>query len=339
MRSENTPQRFDEAVAPLLDIIDQELGFDEVAVNQRPFKAACKLVVDFIPSIRFGNAPPRSIGKLNEFCDEEWFKHIYQHVEKWYQRRYAERATQSKRDYMVGAFLVASTPFEIRVPRTSSQVEVEGETSWLSFPAELLPEDNVRDWVYSPPEWGTFSDEVLMKADKDMKEIANLLRRISCHLVGVRLKDETVKAVLAGVNIHLRSAAFLIANEGQEGSFARAQWELQMACESAYKGYLQQKNGVFPEKHDLFRLNEIANLPTASLVHQWIKNLPRWWEAANLRYGLGEHPTVVGIFYWYQHALMVIAEILESVDGINLTKARILLKKPSWLDTGTGSGV
>lgn len=332
MSSANTPQSFNEAFNPILDIIDQDLALDEVAVNQRPLKAACRLVEDFIRSIRLGNEPPKSPGKCPEFCNEEWFKNIYNDVEKWYQRRYAERAVLSKRDVMVGVFLVAGTPFEIRVPITASKVDVEGETSWLSFPAELRNGDDARNWVSSPPQWETFSDDVLNVADREMRVVATLLRRISCRLVGASLSDSTVRSILAGVRIHLRSAAILIANEGHEGSFARAQWELQMACESAYKGYLQQKSGGFPQTHDLFRLNQIADLPNSVAIHQWIKSLPRWSEAANLRYGLGDHPTVIGIFCWYKHTLMIIAEIFENLSGINLSEARILLKKPPWLD-------
>lgn len=332
MHSENTPENFHEAIDPILDLIDQTLGLDEVAVNQRPFKAACKLVEDFIPSIRFGDEPPRSPGKFSEFCNEEWFKNLYLDVEKWYRKRYAERAATSTRDSMAGVTLVASTPFEFRVPIIANQVEVEGESSWLSFPAVLLPDDHIRDWVHNPPHWETFPKDIVKKADKDMRDIATLLRRISCRMVGASLNDEVVKNILAGVRIHLRSAAVLIANEGQEGSFARAQWELQMACESAYKGYLQQKDKNFPKTHDLFRLNEIADLPNAATEHQWIKTLPRWWEAANLRYGLGDHPTIIGIFYWYRQSLKIISGVFENLDGINLTKARLLIQKRPWLE-------
>lgn len=332
MNVQSTPESFNDAIKPLLDLIDLSLGFDEVAVNQRPLKAACKLVEDFIPSIRFGEESPRSPGKFSEYCDEDWFKNLYTHVEKWYNYRYGERVSASKRDTMIGVTLIAGTPFEIRVPITASQIEFEGKSSWLSFPATLLPDDQVRDWIHTPPKWETFADEIVRQADKDMRDVATLLRRISCRMVGASLNDAIVRNILAGVRIHLRSAAILISNEGQEGSFARAQWELQMACESAYKGYLQQKEQGFPETHDLFRLNEITNLPNATRWHELIKTLPRWCEAANLRYGLGDHPTIFGIFYWYKQSLKIIAGVFENLDGINLTEVRLLIKKPHWLD-------
>lgn len=332
MHTEKPPSNFHEAVDPILDLIDQMLGYDEVAVNRRPIEAARKLVEEFIPSIRFGDEPPKQPGKFSEFCKESWFKYIYKDVQNWYYKRYGERVALSKGDSMSGIILVASTPFELQVPITASEIEVERESSWLSFPAELLPNDNVRKWIVNPPNWTTFPDEIVKKADRNMKDVATLLRRISCRMIGASLKDEKVKNILAGVKIHLRSAAVLIANEGQEGSFARAQWELQMACESAYKGYLQQKNSNFPETHDLFRLNELAKLPNESVKHQWIKNIPRWWEAADLRYGLGDHPTIVGIFFWYKQSLKIIAGIFENLEGVNLTKTHLLINKAPWLD-------
>lgn len=335
MNIENTPKSFHELIEPILDLIDQSLGFDEVAVNQRPLKAARTLVDEFIPSICFGDEPSRSPGSFSEYSNEEWFKNLYSHVKKWYSNRYGERASTSKRDVMNGVILVAGTPFELRVPITASQIEVEGESSWLSFPAALLPSDQVRDWIQTPPNWDSFPSDILKKADKDMRDIATLLRRISCRMVGASFKDEIVRNILAGVRIHLRSAAILICNEGQDGSFARAQWELQMACESAYKGYLQQKEENFPEIHDLFRLNEIANLPNMTKGHDLIKTLPRWCDAAKLRYGLGDHPTAVGIFYWYRQSLKIIAEVLANLDGIDLAEVRLLIKKPQWLEIAT----
>jgi len=330
--TENTSENFHEAVDPFLDLIDQGLGLDEVAVSQRPFKAACELVDKFIPLINLKDEQPRPPGEISKFCNEEWFKHIYLDVEKWYQKRYPKRAENFKKNSMFGVVLIASTPFEFDVPITESQVEVEGESSWLSFPANLLPNDNVRDWIYNPPNWETYTNDIVRKADKDMNEVATLLRRISSRMIGASLEDEIVKNILAGVRIHLRSAAILINNEGQEGSFARAQWELQMACESAYKGYLQQKNKSFPETHDLFTLNKEADLPNFDSKHQWIKNLPRWWDSANLRYGLGDHPSIIGIFKWYRQSLKIIAGVVENLDGINLSEARLLLQKPPWLE-------
>jgi hypothetical protein len=337
VKYKDDPKNFAEAIDPLLDLIDRGLGFDEIPVSQRAFPAARKLVEEFIPEIRQGDEPPKSPGSVLEFCKEPWFKNLHTEVQKWYVNRYGDRATTSRIDSFTGVVLVASTPFEVRVPITASQVEVEGETAWLSFPADVYPNDDVKSWVMGPPNWEACPDDIVEKFEVDVRSVASLLRKISCRLTGVSTNDSTVKNILAGVKIHLRSAARLIANEGQEGSFARAQWELQMACESAYKSYIQQKNGKFRETHDLFRLNELAKLPNEAEMHSRIKAMPRWWDAASLRYGLGDHPTIIGIFAWYQSTLGIIASVVENMEGVDLTKARLLIQKAPWVEMADDS--
>lgn len=337
MKYKDDPTTFDEAIDPLLDLIDHLLGFEEIAVSQRPFPAARKLVEDFIPEVRHGDEPPRSPGSVLDFTKELWFKNLYSDVQKWYANRYGDRVNASRTASTTGVVLVASTPFEINVPITESQIEVEGETAWLSFPAEVFPNDDVESWVVCPPNWNVYPDEIIEIFEADIKRVSTLLRRISCRLLGLSTEEKTVIRMLAGVKIHLRSAASLIMNEGQEGSFARAQWELQMACESAFKSYLQQKTASFPETHDLFRLNELAKLPNQTAMHDWIKLLPRWCDSANLRYGLGDHPTITGIFAWYHCSLKIIAGVVENLEGINLTEARLLIQKAPWLEIPNGS--
>jgi hypothetical protein len=171
------------------------------------------------------------------------------------------------------------------------------------------------------------------KIHSSLREVSTLLRRISSRKIGAEISDNTVRNLLAGVVIHLNSASTLIFRDDDEGGFARAQWELQMACESAYKGLLQQKNGIFQETHDLFTIHDQSQIQEESVRRQWIKDLPRWNEAANLRYGLGSHPSTVLIFRWYKLALKIIAGVFDNLDGIDLSDVKILLKIAPWLSS------
>lgn len=324
--------RLEQAFRPLLELIDEGLALDGVPVGQRQIRAARELVDEFIPSIRFGDNEQRAPGAFTEYSSEPWFKAIFGHVEKWYQNRYGLRLNTPTINVMRGVTLIASTPFEFHVPVTASEVEVEFETAWLSFPPTVLPGEDIYSWIINPPSWDSYSEDEKTRTTSTMQEIASLLRRISCHKTGAKISDPLVRNLLAGVRVHLHSAAYLISKEDEEGGFARAQWELQMACESAYKGYLQQKNGVFPETHDLFTIHDLSQLPESSVKRQWLKDIPRWNEAVNLRYGIGDHPTVTGIFFWYKQTLRIISGIFENLEGINLTEARLLLKMTPWLD-------
>lgn len=322
--------RLRDAITPLLELIDEGLGLDGVRVAERPLRAAWRLIVEFVPQINIGGGP-RAPGTPAEFSEEPWFRLVYADVEAWYSARYGDRVHDRGRQLVYGVTLVSATPFEVYVPTTASRVEGEGDSAWLSFPSAVLPDDNVLTWIVRAPNWDTYSADVLQQSIELTTRIASLLRRISCRLTGTRMGDEATKNLLSGVRLHLHSAAALIATEDEEGNFARAQWELQMAAESAYKGLLQQREGRFPESHDLFTLNDRAQIPEASVQRGWLRELPRWHDAANLRYGLGDHPTVVGIMFWYETTLKIIAGITGELDSLDLSQASILVRMAPWV--------
>lgn len=186
-------------------------------------------------------------------------------------------------------------------------------------------------WLIDPPNLESYNEKARLGAIESATEIASKLRAIWCHLTGARLSDEIAKGLLAGVIVHLESASMLILGRGKEGSFARAQWELQMACESAYKGLLQQRAGNFTESHDLFYLHDCCLPYSDSVPRNLLRKIPRWQEAANLRYGQGGQPTIFGIFSWYKVALTVIAEVLRNLEGLKLANVRIEVQKAPWL--------
>lgn len=326
-------EHFHQEFIPLLDLIDEGLGLDDVPVSQRTIKAAQQLVDNFIPSVKAGDSPEQEPGDFNEYSSEPWFKAIYGHVEKWYRWRYGGRLEATSTTTMRGVILIKNTPYLILVPVTRSKPEAIGETSWLSFPNQVLPEEDVYSWVLNPPRWESYQTQDQKKIHSSLREVSTLLRRISSKKIGAKISDNTVRNLLAGVVIHLNSASTLIFRDDDEGGFARAQWELQMACESAYKGLLQQKNGTFQETHDLFTIHDQSQIQEKSVRRQWIKELPRWNEAANLRYGLGSHPSTVLIFRWYKLTLKIIAGVFDNLDGIDLSDARLLLKIAPWLSS------
>lgn len=332
MSSNSKPESLEQAFRPLLELIDGGLALDGIPVSQRQIRAARELVDKFIPSIRFGDDVQKSPGEFNEYRSELWFKAIYGHVEKWYQNRYGTTRKAPTINVMRGVTLIANTPYELHVPVTASQVKVEFESAWLSFPPAVLPNEDVYKWVVNPPTWDTYSEEENDRTTSTMHDVAKLLRRISCYKTGAKISDPLVRNLLAGVRVHLHSAAYLISREDEEGGYARAQWELQMACESAYKGFLQQKNGQFPATHDLFTIHDRSELSEQYVKRQWLRDIPRWNEAVNLRYGIGDHPTVNGIFFWYVQTLRIIAGVFENLDRIDLTEARLLIKMAPWID-------
>lgn len=310
--------------------IDEELAYQEEPVPKRILPAAIKFVEECIMD---SNIDPNgwNPGKSSDFVHKRWFRIFHSYAKQWYEERYGSRLRNSELFFFRSVVLIAGTPFGLRVPVTRSKPEVEGETAVLFWPGSVSKEENPLDWVVDPPNFGSYSSEALAKARKDSTRAANRIRAISCRFIGAELTDEATRAVLAGVKIHLQSAASLILREDEDGRLPRAQWELQMACESAYKGVLQQRKGGFPPHHDLFVLNREAKPFVGRVADEWLRELPRWTEAAELRYGLGDFtPTITGIVAWYDTTLKIVSGVLTGLEGLKLDQASITFKMPPW---------
>lgn len=297
----------------------------------RPFQATWTFVREFVTEVHTEQDGTKQPGKLTEFATETWFKYLYAHVEQWYRARYGTRVDSSSTRRFQGIALFASTPFELQVPTTVTSPGVPGETVWLTWPDIVLSEEDVSSWIVNPPDLSSYKEESRLEAIKLATEVASKLRAIWSRLTGAYLIDEIAKSLLAGVIIHLESASALILRYEKEGSFGRAQWEVQMACESAYKGLLQQRTGNFVESHDLFTLHDRALPYSDSVPRELLRKLPRWQDAANFRYGQGDQPTIFGIVSWYRVALTIIAEILRNLKGLQLANTRIEIRKAPWL--------
>lgn len=314
-----------------LEIIDERLAFDEIPIKARIFHAAWMFVSDFVIEIDTGKEGLKKPGEITNYASERWFQLLYAKVEKWYRARYGAIVDNRSVRYFQGVTLIANTPFELQVPTTVVNPGAPGKTAWLSWPDTVLNEENATDWILNAPNNSSYSEESQLEAINLATEVASKLRAISCRLTGARSNDEITKGFLSGVTIHLESAANLIIRGRKGESFSRAQWELQMACECAYKGLLQQRTGSFVESHDLFFLHDRSLPYTERVPRELLSTIPRWKDAANLRYGQGDQPTIFGIFSWYRAVLAVIAEVLDSLEGLRLSNARIEIQKPPWL--------
>lgn len=334
--TEGPSASFRDAVAPLLHLIDTDLGNRGIGLPDRVDRAAIFLVSEFIPKISIGGVN-KAPGSVVEFTQASWFKPLHGHVEHWYKLRYRDRLRGKPDSASRGIVVVASTPFEISVPITRSRVEVVGEKAWLSFPNEVFPDEDPLSWILAAPDWSTYPADVQETASARALTIAGHLRAIFCRVTGADVQDTSARSLIAGIRVHLHSACSLIMREGEEGSYARAQWELQMSCESALKGLAQQKNGTFSKIHDLEVLCREAGVLGSTVQREWLQKLPRWKDAANLRYGIGDHPSIQDLFEWYATTLQILSGISSQiVQGQDLSKLSLLLNIAPWLRSDMG---
>lgn len=316
---------------PYFDQLDEELAMGGVPIHKRPFDAAWKFARRYVLEVRIHNGPSHAPGNLADYAKEEWFQILHTHVNAWYRNRYGSLLESGRYSIFRGITLYACTPFEMEIPRTTVRQGKPGETIWLGFPASVGEAEDAEKWVVALPNTDTYSPEALTLARTETHFVANTLRFISSRLTGAAFTDDSARSLIAGVQIHLEAATGLILSEGNEGSYSRAQWELQMAVESSFKGLLQQRKGTFPHKHCLSLLFDMTRSYCPSIDRNLIATLPNWREAASLRYGLGDAPTSYGIFESYKVALALIANALEGLEGIKLDGAEFEIRKAPWL--------
>jgi HEPN domain-containing protein len=166
------------------------------------------------------------------------------------------------------------------------------------------------------------------------REVASLLRSIMVKLMGIQPSDSIVRGFLNGVRLHVEVAAEHIVRERKEGVTPRAYWEIQMACECAYKALLQQKGGAFIETHDLFRLHDEAAPYQLTIKRDMLKKFPRWKEMIELRYGQTIDTTITAFYETYRTMLQVVESVLTPIVTLWLGEGALLVAKAPWLSEG-----
>jgi hypothetical protein len=318
-------------IMEIVQLIDASLAQNGMPIKQRPSEATIQFVTNFCEAIRIGGQPPQAPGALTEFAKEPWFRAIYADVEGWYKSRYGSQMEGRSDTNFRAVMQFARTFFEMNVPQCVISPGVPGKTIWLSFPAEVLSDEDVFNWIRDLPNVDTYSQVALTEACEDAAKVANAIRSISSRLIGTKSVDEISERLLAGIQIHLQGAADRILSQGDRGGYSRAQWELQMALESAFKGLMQQRTGQFTKTHNLFLLFDQTAQFRPAMSRTILQALPNWEQAVDLRYGLGDEPTAHGIFGWYKTTLEIISNIAKGLDGSNLSSVRLEIGKAPWL--------
>lgn len=313
------------AIRSLLELIDQDLAHAEVTLGERPFKATVRFVRDFVMAVNLGGEPEVPPASLPELLEAPWTASLFIEVNKWYRDRYGSAVDQHS-DASTGFVLLYGSPFELRVPLVESAPEEPGKTSWLTFLNEVRGEDDPTAWIVNPPALADVQ-HIEMAA---VHEVAGLLRSINVKLLGIPSADQSARGLLRGIPVHLRAAADLAMRPWRDGAKERGFWELQMACECAYKGLMQVTTGAFRETHDLFALFDDAAPYGVKLLRDMIKDLPRWRDSKSLHYGQAPQPSLGYYYHAYRTTLRIVDSVLEPAVTLDLSRASLKLAADSW---------
>ncbi len=323
----------EDAVAERLEWIDTYLAKINTPLSSRPFDAAKIFVDKFVISVS-SDIPKDSkpAGSLEEFAPTEWFKHLHTIVWRWYKQRYGIALQQQQHRYKTACTLVLGTPFLMKVPISTVEEVVDGESFWLCFHDVVRNSKNPLDWLENGPNMDAVPEVAIRKAEKIANECASLTRSIYTSLMGIAVSDEHFEQLKSGIIPHVESAAQRLVETKQE-SLKMALWDMQMACEFALKALSQQRSSTFKESHDLFHLYDIILGDPPNFSRQLLSRLPNWEEMIQLRYGGGPKVSISSTFRSYSAMMQVTNGCVQSLDkNYNLGNFRLQLQKPSWID-------
>jgi hypothetical protein len=326
------PSEFDAALGEHLDWIDRVLVEKGVGLKTRPVQAAIMFVEECVSALRDAkNEQEQSPGSFLEYAGSDWFKIVYARTVAWYKLRFGSSIDAGSHRLLHGVVLVLGTPFRLRVPATTAEPEVPGETSWLSWHDRVEDSENSLSWLVQGPNFASIPRSDGLKARRLANEVASNLRCIHVQLMTVKSEDSRVSELRDAIYPQLERAADEIARAKPEHLKA-AHWPLHMSCELALKVLLQQSEGTFPESHDLHFLYD--KIPTSHVPfdRRLLSRMPHWQRMAEWRYGSGSAVNVIQAFARYRVALRILRGAAVAADrNMDLSGVRILLKRAPYL--------
>ncbi|MCY3870073.1 MAG: hypothetical protein OXG87_10985 [Gemmatimonadetes bacterium] len=304
-----------------LPYIDDMLAGEGLILSWRPFMAASIMVEDIIKI---------EGDSKDDFFMKTWFEPIYRTTFDWYKDRYGEALASDSKPVGIGVFTAHGTPFEIRVPLKLLKTEKPGESVWVTLPNGVLPEENVRDWVTTPPNWSSLSAEELSEIDDQITSVGQRIRSIHMDLISVEFKDDKARDLAETIEPHIYEGASKIASRDY-AELQLAFWEIHLATEKAMKLALMQQGLDAPRTHDLCDLRDLLASQGTILDQDTLKLLPSHEEVINLRYGTGQK-NLSEAMTAYESMLDIVSACTASMERqLKYDNPSALMRIPFWM--------
>jgi hypothetical protein len=318
-------------VADKMPAIDRELASVDEPIWNRPFRAALIFVSVFV--LEVGNAdgtsgaPDFSAG----FASTKTFRNIYREISDWYRLKHPGVIGRKPDDKALGVVSIEDTMHRIRIPVFKTRAGRVGETYFLSYPTDIEPDENPRDWIELPPTWSMVTQSQLEKVDKRASRVARSLRVIRTGITGIP-NGSVARGLTTGIFPFLEQAAEKLASE-RPGSVPEVYWDLQMAVERAMKFLQTQLKGEFKKTHDLYVLYDEMGWKKPAFDRDLLACLPHWMDGADLRYGLQDQTDRRDCYGSYEGALTIIAATVKAMRKMELGNVSIEIGRPPWLSS------
>lgn len=306
-----------------LPIFDENLAEENTPLHQRPFHATMYFVKYCIVDIKNESK--------EDILEKPWFKFFYRQVAEWYSRRYGDAMKGISDNHAVSAVLIYGTPFRVQIPLSVNGDWATPTSRWFCWPNEVLPEENVLDWVVNPPNFGQMSSEEVSRVRADLTTVANSIRAIRVNLGTATKETEELSKLADGITSHIYKSANDILKMSA-ASISSSVWELHLAMEKSFKLLMRQK-GVNPgNTHDLTDLLRKANaLKEIFLDEGLLRELPSHHDAIRHRYGEAQDLAVGRVLANYGITLAIVRDVTAALNrDFFMENAKFLLQLPPW---------
>ena len=300
--------------------IDALLAEEGSRISSRPFDAACIMVENFI----------RIEGESTDgFFTKPWFVPIYRSILKWYEERYGNALALGSQSVGTGCITVHNTPFEVRVPLTLSKSKKPDTLVWVTLPNGVLQEENVRDWLATPPNWSTLTSDDLDVIDNRVTYVGRRIRSIHMDLNSVEYKSENACSLARKIEPLLYAASRKIVTSDR-AEVLLSFGDIHLGVETAMKLALFERGLNPPKTHDLGRLYELLAFKGVKLNSDTLDLLPSYEEVLELRYGTGQKKLCEAIT-GYETMLEIVSACKASLSrSLRYDNPSFLMRIPLW---------
>jgi hypothetical protein len=310
------------AIQEHLPWIDEMLEDSRVLVRERAYRASIIFLEKCVDSI--------SKSTKEEFIRSKYFSSIVNPVIDWYIEKYGQLAGIPNKETLSGIVRYRNQPVLLNIPVTTTKIEKEKETAWLTFPDHLQPDESFVNLFSVDINLESLSKDEFEILRKEVEKVVALSRRTNISLMTESSMSENARNIAGSIWMHFEKAVADILSQKQE-NISVACWELHLAIEKAFKAYITQ----FPDEknwkhHKLNKLCEQANKLGLLLDKKLLAKLPSGDEAIKMRYGeiqIDPRKTVEH----YLIALKLVCVITEQLKReFNIYNVSLLIEKSEW---------
>jgi hypothetical protein len=293
----------------------------EVPISKRVWLAACCFVQDGIIEIQGDST--------EDFITKPWFRTIYQEVHAWYFAQYGEAILQDPEVPLTGVCIYQGDVFELHIPKTLKKIVEEGQSSWVTYPADLQETEKPLLWVqkFLLPEKTPL--EIKSSLEKEIVQTANDLRQIHVDILTTPGVDEIADHQIASILPHIERAASDLCKR----QISSACWEGNQSAENALKALCRQRYNKHLYTHDLQSLYHATHLPHQLLEDSFFSSIPNGREITNIRAGEGRIPDMTTAYTLYRKYLRLSAIAVDAMErSLSIRNASFHLQKPPFID-------